>query len=94
VEISVDEGEGATYCIGDAIEVCTEVSCPTYVYLYTILEGESPVLFASGTTEGTECHLYSVGEPEGVHTLRVEATSGGQVVDSDETWFTASSCGS
>jgi hypothetical protein len=92
VEITVDKGEGATYCIGDPVQVCTEVSCPTYVYLYTISGGQPPVLFASGTTEGEECNLFSVGEPAGVHTLRMEATDGGQVVASDETWFTVSSC--
>jgi hypothetical protein len=92
VEISVDKGEGATYCIGDPIQWCTQVSCPTYVYLYKILEGQPPALFASGATEGRECHWSEVGEPAGVHTLRVEARDGGQVLASDDTWFTASSC--
>jgi len=92
VESSVDRGEGATCCKGNDIQVCTDVTCPTYVYLYKVLEGQPPVLFASGTTAGSECHWFSVGEPEGVHTLRVEAVEGGDVVGSDETWFIASSC--
>jgi hypothetical protein len=90
VEITVDRGEGATYCMGDPIEVCTQVSCPTHTYeeIYSIIGDAPPTPILSGWTTGKECHWFSVGEPDGVHRLRDETLEGA----TDETWFSASSC--
>jgi hypothetical protein len=90
VEITINKGEGADYCIDERIQVCTEVSCPAYTFeiISSIIGDELPRVILSGWIQDKECHWFTVSEPEGVHRVRDETIEG----TSDETWFAVSSC--
>jgi len=92
VDIWVDKGKGATYCVGDSITICYSVSRPIYIRIWAITSQGSWVI-TEGYDDGTgDCFYGTIGLPTGKHTYRIEAIEGGNVVSSDDTWVWVNEC--
>lgn len=85
ISIRVDRGQGATYRIGEAIQVCYTVPrAGNMRIIKTTSAGTSTV--REGRDDGTGgCFPGVIGTPTGWHTLRIEMLEGGS--ESAETYY-------
>lgn len=85
--ICVDKGKGATYCIGESIQVCCSAGQPMHIRVWEITSRESSIIW-EGYDSGLGLCLYgTVDPPTGKHTFRIEAIESGCIICSDETWI-------
>ena len=88
VTIWLEQGEGGTYVIGDALTVCYSVARPIEIRLSSCPEGETCRVVVEGFDDGQgDCMVGTISPPAGRRVVRIEAIEDGLVVAQAETFL-------